>query len=126
VRLWPRSPWRWAAIFAIPLAGVVNYTRLHTPELAQLSASARSATLADAVFLFPDAAHGCYPGIFRSEALRAVYVDWKGGGKVHYVGHYNMWWFRRATVWRGRRRSRMPATGCTISVAERIEWLGRS
>jgi len=68
-----------AAFFAIPWAGnVVNYPRLHTPELAQLSAWARSATPEDAVFLFPDAARGAYPGIFRSEALRAVYVDWKG------------------------------------------------
>ncbi|HXB70816.1 MAG TPA: DUF6798 domain-containing protein [Candidatus Acidoferrales bacterium] len=84
-----------AAFFAIPLAGVVNYPRLHTPELAQLSAWARSATPADAVFLFPDAAHGVYPGIFRSEALRAVYVDWKGGGQVNYLKELGeQWWSR--------------------------------
>jgi hypothetical protein len=84
-----------AAFFAIPLAGVVNYPRLHTPELAQLSAWARSSTAADAVFLFPDAAHGVYPGIFRSEALRAVYVDWKGGGQVNYLKELGeQWWSR--------------------------------
>src|SRR5450432_1841866 len=84
-----------AAFFAIPLAGVVNYPQLHTPELAQLSAWARSSTPADAVFLFPDAAHGVYPGIFRSEALRALYVDWKGGGQVNYLKELGeQWWSR--------------------------------
>jgi hypothetical protein len=88
-----------AAFFAIPLAGVVNYPRLHTPELAQLSAWARSATPVDAVFLFPDAAHGVYPGIFRSEALRAVYVDWKGGGQVNYLKELGeQWWSRWQTT----------------------------
>jgi hypothetical protein len=84
-----------AAFLVIPLAGVVNYPRLHTPELAQLSQWARSSTPVDAVFLFPDAAHGLDPGIFRCEALRAVYVDWKGGGQVNYLkGLGEQWWSR--------------------------------
>jgi hypothetical protein len=84
-----------AAFFAIPWAGVVNYPRLHTPELAQLSAWARSSTPADAVFLFPDAVHAGYPGIFRSESLRALYVDWKGGGQVNYLKELGeQWWSR--------------------------------
>jgi hypothetical protein len=84
-----------AAFFVIPLAGVVNYPRLHTPELAQLSQWARSSTPTDAVFLFPDAAHALDPGIFRCQALRAVYVDWKGGGQVNYLkGLGEQWWSR--------------------------------
>ncbi|HLK67672.1 MAG TPA: DUF6798 domain-containing protein [Bryobacteraceae bacterium] len=85
-----------AAFFAIPsVGGVVNYPRLHTPELAQLSEWARNSTSPDAVFLFPDAGHGLSPGIFRSEALRAVYVDWKGGGQVNYLRDFGeQWWFR--------------------------------
>jgi hypothetical protein len=85
-----------AAFFAIPwLGGVVNYPHLHTPELAQLSTWARTSTPKDAVFLFPDAGRALYPGIFRSEALRAVYVDWKGGGQVNYIpGFGEQWWFR--------------------------------
>jgi hypothetical protein len=82
-----------AAFLAIPiLGGVVNYPKLHTPELAQLSAWARTSTSADAVFLFPDSARGLAPGIFRSEALRAVYVDWKGGGQVNYLGEFGEQW----------------------------------
>ena len=85
-----------AAFFAIPiLGGVVNYPRLHTPELAELSAWARANTARDAVFLFPDVNKGLAPGIFRSEALRAVYVDWKAGGQVNYLKDLGeQWWFR--------------------------------
>jgi hypothetical protein len=85
-----------AAFFAIPIfAGVVNYPRLHTPELAQLSAWARQSTPPSAVFAFPNAGKALYPGIFRSEALRAVYVDWKGGGQVNYLPEFSQqWWFR--------------------------------
>uniref|UniRef100_Q026B0 DUF6798 domain-containing protein n=1 Tax=Solibacter usitatus (strain Ellin6076) TaxID=234267 RepID=Q026B0_SOLUE len=85
-----------AAFFAIPmLGGVVNYPRLHTPELAELSAWARANTSRDAVFLFPDINKGLAPGIFRSDALRAVFVDWKGGGQVNYLKDLGeQWWFR--------------------------------
>jgi len=95
-----------AAFFAIPtLGGVVNYPHLHTPELAQLSAWARASTPRDAVFLFPDAAHGLDPGIFRAEALRAVYVDWKSGGQVNYLHEFgDEWWSRwQQTMARGFR-----------------------
>src|ERR1019366_7817917 len=85
-----------AAFFAIPwLGGVVNYPRLHTPDLAQLSAWARANTGRDAVFVFPGVNRSLAPGIFRSEALRAVYVDWKGGGQVNYFKDLGeQWWFR--------------------------------
>jgi hypothetical protein len=85
-----------AAFFAIPvLGGVVNYPRLHTPDLAQLSAWASANTPRDAVFAFPGANRSLAPGIFRSEALRAVYVDWKGGGQVNYLKDLGeQWWFR--------------------------------
>jgi len=99
-----------AAFFAIPtLGGVVNYPHLHTPELAQLSAWARASTPQDAVFLFPDAARGLDPGIFRSEALRAVYVDWKSGGQANYLQDFgNEWWSRwRQTMARGFSRADM-------------------
>lgn len=85
-----------AAFLAVPLlAGVVNYPKLHTPELAQLSAWARASTPRDAVFLFPDSAHLVYPGVFRAEAVRAVYVDWKGGGEVNYFPAFAAEWQRR-------------------------------
>jgi hypothetical protein len=85
-----------AAFFAIPmLGGVVNYPHLHAPELSQLSAWARAATPPDAVFLFPDAARGLDPGIFRTEAQRAVYVDWKAGGQANYLQEFAYEWWSR-------------------------------
>lgn len=85
-----------AGFFLLPtLAGTVNYPRQRTPELAQLSGWARHATHPDSVFLFPDAGIGGAPGIFRAEALRAVYVDWKGGGQVNYLRELGEEWWRR-------------------------------
>jgi hypothetical protein len=85
-----------AAFFLIPmLGGVVNYPRLHTAEVKQLADWARDNTPKDAVFLFPNFAKDLSPGIFRAEALRAVYVDWKGGGQVNYLRELGeQWWAR--------------------------------
>ena len=85
-----------AAFFLIPTLGAVSmYPRLHTPQLAQLSAWARSATPRDAVFLFADAGKHLQPGIFRAEAERAIYVDWKGGGQVNYLTELGQQWWSR-------------------------------
>jgi hypothetical protein len=74
---------------------VVNYAALHDPALEDLSRWARVSTPKSAVFLFPDAAQELYPGVFRAEALRAVYVDWKSGGQVNYFKDFGeMWWSR--------------------------------
>jgi hypothetical protein len=85
-----------AAFFVIPgIGGVVNYPAPHTTELAQLSAWARASTPPDAVFLFADAGRSLDSGIFRAEAVRAIYVDWKGGGQANYVpGFAEQWWYR--------------------------------
>lgn len=82
--------------WAIPAgARVENYPDLHTPELRQLSAWANTETSKDAVFLFADAGRGLDPGIFRAQAIRAVYVDWKSGGQVnHFLGLGEEWWKR--------------------------------
>jgi hypothetical protein len=85
-----------AAFLAVPTLGRVStHPQLHTPELAQLSAWARGSTPRDAVFLFGNSGRQLQPGIFRAEALRAVYVDWKGGGQVNYLaGLGEQWWSR--------------------------------
>ncbi len=78
------------------LASVHNYRLMETPELAALAAWARNSTPVDAVFLFPAAEHRSGdPGVFRARALRAVYVDWKGGGQVNYLPVFADEWWRR-------------------------------
>ena len=88
----------------------MNYPRLHTAELAQLAGWARSGTSRDGVFLFADGGRALEPGIFRSEALRAVYVDWKGGGQVNYLRDFaEQWWFRwEQTIARGFKPEDLP------------------
>jgi hypothetical protein len=85
-----------AAFLAIPaLGGAPRNTVTPDPELDHLAVWARGSTPKDAVFLFPDAGKQAYPGAFRAEALRAVYVDWKSGGQVNYLpGFADQWWFR--------------------------------
>ncbi len=83
------------ALVVFPTIGGIALPRLHSPELRQLSDWARSSTPRDAVFAFPDAFRGLAPGIFRAEALRAVYVDWKGGGQVNYLKGFGEIWLAR-------------------------------
>ena len=97
---------RWARLAAlaailtpvclIPTWGKVeNYPALDTPELDQLAIWARTATPQDAVFLFADAGQDLAPGIFRADALRAIYVDWKSGGQVNFFKDLGeQWWSR--------------------------------
>ena len=56
---------------------------------------AQDNTPREAMFLFPDAAHALYPGIFRVNAARAVYVDWKSGGQVNYLKDFAEEWRTR-------------------------------
>jgi hypothetical protein len=98
--------WTWTAaalftlatFFAIPQLGrVVNYPSLETPELQALINFAHYNTPPNAVFLFPAAGHGLEPGIFRAEAVRTVYVDWKLGGQANYYRDLAFEWWNRWT-----------------------------
>jgi hypothetical protein len=82
--------------FLIPTWGHLrNYPAFEHPELTGVARWARSATPQDAVFLFPDSREDLRPGVFRTEALRALYVDWKGGGQLNFLaGFGDEWWSR--------------------------------
>ena len=96
--------WSWTLVaivalapyWAIPAwAHIENYPHLRRGELDQLAYWARTQTPKDSLFLFPDAGTDLYPGIFRAEAVRALYVDWKSGGQVnHFKGLGEEWWRR--------------------------------
>jgi hypothetical protein len=93
---WATAPVVAGLFFLIPWAGrIVNYPAIHTPALDGLSQWAARDTGKDAVFVFPAAGKSLDPGVFRSEALRAVYVDWKGGGQVNYLPELGEEWWRR-------------------------------
>ncbi|MCX6622059.1 MAG: hypothetical protein NTY38_13515 [Acidobacteria bacterium] len=92
-------PWlaaAFAGFFLIPTWGQVrNYPNYHSPELQQLSRWGAASTPKSAVFLFPDAGRFPSPGIFRVEAQRAIYVDWKGGGQVNFLRSFGEVWLDR-------------------------------
>ncbi len=91
----------WAALALLPFflyttyGKIENYPRLLNPDLEALSRWARSSTGKEAMFLFPDAGRDLYTGIFRACALRAVYVDWKGGGQANYFPEVGQEWWKR-------------------------------
>jgi hypothetical protein len=95
-----------AAAFLIPGVGQLrNYPHLHTPELTALTEWAAARTQPDAMFHFADGGHATAPGIFRAEAMRALYVDWKGGGQVNQNWTFARQWQSR---WNWARESRPP------------------
>ena len=75
--------------------GLENYPQLHTQTLDELSAWARQNTDKDDVFLFADAHRGLQAGVFRANAQRAVYVDWKSGGQANLLPGLGEEWWRR-------------------------------
>lgn len=66
-----------------------------TSDLDALSAWAHEQTPQGAVFLFADSGRRLDPGLFRAEALRAIYVDWKGGGQSGLSERFADEWWRR-------------------------------
>jgi hypothetical protein len=85
-----------APFWLIPgYGGVSNYPQVDSPELDQLIGWARTATPANAVFLFPDAGRELHPGVFRARAVRTVYVCWKSGGQVNFMRGLAEEWGRR-------------------------------
>ena len=55
------------------------------PAIAELASWAEDRTWGSSVFLFPDAGRELYPGAFRAESRRALWVDWQSGKQMNYV-----------------------------------------
>jgi hypothetical protein len=101
----PRG-WRWqrlvwpivlaAPYWLYPVYGkVARHLPRHEAGVLELARWARAATPERSVFLFADAGRDLAPGVFRANALRAVYVDWKGGGQGNYLPSVAREWARR-------------------------------
>jgi hypothetical protein len=98
----------------------VNYPALWNQNIVDVSRWARSDTPRDAVFLFPRSRKSLSAGIFRAEAERAVYVDWKGGGQVNYFEDVALeWWARwQATIVRRASDAELAARGVDFVIVE--------
>ena len=96
-RAWEAS--LWLALAITPAIAAPRPRHIPTPALSSLSKWAAANTPKDSVFLFPRAGKSLEPGLFRAEALRAVYVDWKGGGQANFLPEFGLeWWHRYQDV----------------------------
>lgn len=89
---------------AVLLLAVVAAFAVTTPRPVRLESAEQVKTIAawaelntwgGSMFLFPDAQHDLNPGIFRSEARRAVWVDWETGKQSAYFDSFADEWSRR-------------------------------
>jgi hypothetical protein len=84
------------AALAIPLgAHVWNHPTIDKQPVTEVADWAKQNTWGSSMFLFPDAGHEPYPGIFRAVSERASYVDWKSGEQVNYFETFAQEWHSR-------------------------------
>jgi hypothetical protein len=84
------------AVFAMPhLGGVQNYPHIDKRPITQVADWARQNTWGSSMFLFPDAGHALYPGIFRAESRRALWVDWMSGCQANFFESVGVEWLVR-------------------------------
>jgi hypothetical protein len=61
----------------------------------ELARWAEANTWGSSMFFFPDAGRGLYPGVFRAESRRALWVDWMSGAQADYSGELAKAWDAR-------------------------------
>jgi hypothetical protein len=84
------------AILAIPRAGrLENDAKSNREPIAEIAEWAENTTWGSSMFLFPDAGRTLYPGIFRAESRRAVWVDWQTGTLANYFESFANEWCDR-------------------------------
>jgi hypothetical protein len=84
------------AIAAAPTIGrVANYAKIDKEPIAEVTDWAEANTWGSSMFLFPDAGRELYPGIFRAESRRAVWVDWNSGSLGNYSDSFASDWWER-------------------------------
>jgi hypothetical protein len=107
---WEALAW-FALVFVLPFnAKILDFPRMgegmrlahrtHSPQLSLLELAnwAERNTWGSSLFLFPDAGRELYPGVFRAESRRALWVDWKSGVAVDYSEQAALEWRAR---WEG-------------------------
>ena len=114
----PTSAPYWLAVLVYAL--VLQRPKALRTALAALTAWATVKSPPDALFHFADAGHSTAPGIFRAEAVRALYVDWKGGGQVNQNWTFAREWQNR---WNRTREARAPLLPAGEYAAAGIDYI---
>ena len=81
----------------------------HRESITDLARWAETSTWGSSMFAFPDAGRDLYPGVFRAESRRALWVDWESGAQSCYSGSL-------ARTWNDRWRRDMEGHSAFFSV----------
>jgi hypothetical protein len=88
----------WSVICCSILALATGAPRRQKPyPTADLAAWAEANTWGSSAFLFADACRANYPGVFRAQSRRALWVDWEGGKQMNYDVALAPEWYERWT-----------------------------
>ncbi len=84
------------SVFAMPrLSSVGSRRKVDSTSIEEIAGWSEENTWGSSMFLFPDAGREIYPGIFRGESRRALWVDWQSGTEVDFFeSAANEWWER--------------------------------
>ena len=88
-------------LFLSAVIGSTNFLAPRAGRIPDREAATDLARWADAntwggsMFLFPDAGQDLYPGVFRAESHRALWVDWQSGAQSCYSGSLARTWNER-------------------------------
>jgi hypothetical protein len=87
----------WCAVCVLALG--LNVGKLQKqrtdPAVQELAVWAENNTWGSSMFLFPDAGQARYPGVFRAESRRSLWVDWESGRLMNYYTEMaGEWWTR--------------------------------
>ncbi len=105
------------AIYRLQFHADVMAQDARTPQVMELAAWAETNTARESVFLFPGFERSTEPGVFRSVARRALYVDWKGGGQVNFdIEFARAWWERWNDAGKGKFNPRRAAHFAKVGI----------
>jgi hypothetical protein len=101
-----RRRWETAWWFAIALVAPVSVmltshgavrpaNQEEAAAVSQVADWADRNTWGSSMFLFPDAGRALYPGVFRAESRRALWVDWYSGAQMKYFESAGEEWWER-------------------------------
>ncbi|MBV9154791.1 MAG: hypothetical protein JO097_00905 [Acidobacteriaceae bacterium] len=103
IRRFAATRWR-LAVLGLPILAILafammsritDYSNSEKASVIGLADWAETNTWGSSVFLFPDAGRELYPGIFRAQSRRALWVDWESGDLVDYFESAGIEWWNR-------------------------------
>jgi hypothetical protein len=84
-----------AIALAPTISSVQHYRKIDQKPIDEIADWAEKNTWGSSMFLFPDAGRALYPGIFRAESRRPVWVDWNSGSLGNYFESFAKEWWER-------------------------------